>query len=318
MPDGALAAARPADGRRGRARDADQRAANPGEAPGFAARIDELRAVFGADCRVFALDTEGGSTPLGGAGVVAQTGRARRRGAGERAAQAWEAAEGDAMRYLSLFDGIGAVHVAWQPLGGSALAPPRSRRSLPVWSRSGGVRQPRRRDQDHRRTDCGARPYRPRCRRLAVSGLERRREAGGGRRAVRVVSPSTTDIPCSSNLLRRPIPALGERPRRVQHARGQRLLLSWLARWQDAASMRPSMDGDRRRGGGSSGEPSSGPCLTRSGSEWRSGGVACSALLDVGNLARSTADTSGSRPPARDSAPRREAGKELPQPCGAH
>lgn len=89
MPDGTLAARALRMADVARARDADQRAANRAKAPGFAARIDELRAVFGADCRVFALDTEGGSTlpavqewsrKRGGLGVVVQASAPRKPG----------------------------------------------------------------------------------------------------------------------------------------------------------------------------------------------------------------------------------------------
>lgn len=64
------------------------------------------------------------------------------------------------------------------------------------------------------------------------------------------------------------------------------ILLSWLAQWQDAASMSPAMAGARKAWRWAKPGLSSGACLTRSGSEWRSGGVACSlsSILETGQI----------------------------------
>lgn len=61
-------------------------------------------------------------------------------------------------------------------------------------------------------------------------------------------------------------------------------LLKWLMRSQDAESMSPQMAGERKAWRWVSMDLSSGQCLTRNGSEWRSGAVACllSSTLESG------------------------------------
>ena len=65
-------------------------------------------------------------------------------------------------------------------------------------------------------------------------------------------------------------------------------LLSWLARWQDASSLSPSTDGGTRAWRWAHAGSSSGRCLTRNGSEWRSGAAACSlsSTLETGAIDR--------------------------------
>ena len=67
-------------------------------------------------------------------------------------------------------------------------------------------------------------------------------------------------------------------------ATGAEILLSWLAQWQDAGSMSPQMAGARKAWRWVTPGLSSGACLTRNGSEWRSGAVACSlsSTLETG------------------------------------
>ena len=69
-------------------------------------------------------------------------------------------------------------------------------------------------------------------------------------------------------------------------ATGAEILLSWLAQWQDAGSMSPQMAGARKAWRWVTPGLSSGACLTRNGSEWRSGGVACSlsSTLETGPI----------------------------------
>ena len=69
-------------------------------------------------------------------------------------------------------------------------------------------------------------------------------------------------------------------------ATGAEILLSWLAQWQDAGSMSPQMAGARKTWRWVTPGLSSGACLTRNGSEWRSGGVACSlsSTLETGPI----------------------------------
>lgn len=69
-------------------------------------------------------------------------------------------------------------------------------------------------------------------------------------------------------------------------ATGAEVLLSWLAQWQDAGSMSPQMAGARKAWRWVTPGLSSGACLTRNGSEWRSGGVACSlsSTLETGPI----------------------------------
>src|SRR5574343_755864 len=65
-------------------------------------------------------------------------------------------------------------------------------------------------------------------------------------------------------------------------------LLKWLATWQDANSLSPATDGERKAWRWVSMDSSSGPCLTRSSSEWRSGAVVCSlsSTLETGAIDR--------------------------------
>src|SRR5690554_5508163 len=74
-------------------------------------------------------------------------------------------------------------------------------------------------------------------------------------------------------------------PARSAQTRGE-ILLSWLARWQDASSLSPQTAGDRKAWRWVTPDSSNGPCLTRNGSEWRSSGVACSlsSILETGPI----------------------------------
>ena len=65
-------------------------------------------------------------------------------------------------------------------------------------------------------------------------------------------------------------------------------LLQWLDRWQDASLMSPSMAGDLKAWRWGRAASSSGACSTRSGSEWRKGGAACSlsSTLETGQIDR--------------------------------
>lgn len=74
-------------------------------------------------------------------------------------------------------------------------------------------------------------------------------------------------------------------PARSAATRGE-ILLSWLARWQDANSLSPQMAGDRKAWRWVTADLSNGPSLTRNGSEWRRGGVACSlsSILETGPI----------------------------------
>jgi|SRR5690606_34676246 len=74
-------------------------------------------------------------------------------------------------------------------------------------------------------------------------------------------------------------------PARSAATRGE-ILLSWLARWQDASSLSPQTAGDRKAWRWVTPDSSNGPCLTRNGSEWRSGGGACSlsSILETGPI----------------------------------
>ena len=65
------------------------------------------------------------------------------------------------------------------------------------------------------------------------------------------------------------------------------ILLSWLVQWQDATSMSPKTAGERKAWRWATTGSSNGACLTRNGSEWRSGAVACSLsqTLETGPIA---------------------------------
>ena len=69
-------------------------------------------------------------------------------------------------------------------------------------------------------------------------------------------------------------------------ATGAEILLSWLEKWQDASSMSPQAGGERKAWRWVTPGLSNGACLTRNGSEWRSGGVACSlsSMLETGPI----------------------------------
>ena len=63
-------------------------------------------------------------------------------------------------------------------------------------------------------------------------------------------------------------------------------LLAWLVKWQDSASLYPKTAGEPKAWRWVRTDLSNGACLTRSGSEWRSGGVACSlsSTLETGPI----------------------------------
>lgn len=90
------------------------------------------------------------------------------------------------------------------------------------------------------------------------------------------------------DLLAEPAFSCGKTSPVPSRATAAETLLSWLARWQDANSLSPKMDGERKAWRWVSTASSSGPCLTRSGSEWRSGAVACSlsSTLETGPVDR--------------------------------
>jgi hypothetical protein len=61
-------------------------------------------------------------------------------------------------------------------------------------------------------------------------------------------------------------------------------LLAWLVRWQDAELLSPATVGETKAWRWASAACANGPCLTRSGTEWRSGAAACSlwSILETG------------------------------------
>lgn len=108
------------------------------------------------------------------------------------------------------------------------------------------------------------------------------------------------------------------------------ILLTWLAQWQDADSLSPAMGGETKAWRWVSTDSSSGLCLTRNGSAWRSGAVACSlsSILETGRIAprfflsakacagilRRAAKRGKALPPALHEALRSVAGKEEAPP----
>lgn len=65
-------------------------------------------------------------------------------------------------------------------------------------------------------------------------------------------------------------------------------LLKWWERWRGAESMSRQRDGETKAWRWARTDFLNGACLTRNGSEWRSGGVACSlsSMLETGPVER--------------------------------
>ncbi len=65
-------------------------------------------------------------------------------------------------------------------------------------------------------------------------------------------------------------------------------LVQWLARWQDASSLRPAMAGDKKAWRSVTPGLLNGAYSTRSGSDWRRGASACSlsSILETGPIDR--------------------------------